>query len=209
MSTRSIYQKVCPSCATLVALNTGRCQCGYSFEGENHETNLLPEDQAAQEELLTEYLNARIGQAVTQLQTIQAALVSEPKNLDKVNKLMQAFSEVRELRAEIEAQSATMAEIKKAARTETGVEKNPVSETAATPASSLQPTQEFHAAQAAKIEQIMHAAGIDTKQCPKCHAVLPQRAALCFCGFAFARNNAASLAPNHAVTAAMEHRKNV
>ncbi len=212
MSARSIYQKVCPSCSTLVALDTDRCRCDYSFENEVQETELLPEERAAQEELLKEYLNARVSQALAQMETIQAALVNEPKNLDKANKLMQAFSEVRELRAEIEAQSAKVAEIRKAARAargELGVEKSPSAEPAATPAASLQPTQEFSAAQASKVEKVMHAAGIDIKECPKCHAVLPQRAALCFCGFAFAQNDAASLAPERAAAFTTEFRKNV
>jgi RNase H-fold protein (predicted Holliday junction resolvase) len=209
MSARSIYQKVCPSCSTLVALDTGRCKCGYSFEDEVQQTELLPEEQAAQEELLKEYLNARVSQALAQMETIQAALVNEPKNLDKANKLMQAFSEVRELRAEIEAQSAKVAEIRNAARAELDVENSPSAEPAATPAASSQPTQEFSAAQATTVEKIMHAAGIDTKECPKCHAVLPERAALCFCGYAFARNAAASLAPIHAASSATEYRKNV
>lgn len=211
MSTRSIYQKVCPCCSALVALDADRCECGYSFEAENRETELSPEELAVQQELLREYLEARINQAVAQLQTIQAALVSEPKNLDKANKLMQAFSEVRELRAEIEAQAAKVAAIRnaaRAAREESGMESDPEDVESAL-ATSLQPTPEFSAAQAAKVETIMRAAGIDTKECPKCHTVLPQRAALCFCGFAFTQNSTTSAVPKHAAASTTEYRKNI
>jgi len=62
MATSSIYHKACPSCATLVEVDVTQCSCGYSFETQSHESELLAIEQAAQEEqLLKEYLHARIG----------------------------------------------------------------------------------------------------------------------------------------------------
>jgi hypothetical protein len=51
------------------------------------------------------------------------------------------------------------------------------------------PAQAFRAAQARKAEQVMNAAGMRTKECTRCHAVVPERAALCFCGHVFAQAN--------------------
>jgi len=183
MATRSISHKTCPSCAPPVATDTKRCNCGYAFDAAGGEYDDRTAEQALQEEeLLQEYLDARIEQALAQLQAAQATLVTDPKNLDAADKLMRAFSEVRELRAERGTQAAKLAALKGRRTTVITEDVEPASATA--PISS-QPTAAFRAAQTAKIENIMKAAGIDTKECPKCHAVLPRPAVLCFCGFAF------------------------
>jgi hypothetical protein len=165
MATRSIYHKPCPSCAAAVNVDAAQCRCGYSFEMEIPEVDMLADDQQVQEqELLKEYLSARIAQAVDNLQDVQSALATDPKNLDKAGRLMKAYVALHELRTELDALSVTKA---------------------AEAASSQEPTEAFRAAQSQKAEQLMQAAGMETKNCPKCRTVLPQRAALCFCGFAF------------------------
>jgi hypothetical protein len=166
MPVRGIYQKSCPSCAKQVAIDADRCACGYSFVAGIDVAEVSEEDQLAQDTLVEEYIHARIGQALTRLQSLQSELLMDPKNLDKAGKLMRAFADVRELRAELDEHRA------RAGRS-------------AATQPSAQPTQAFRAAQAQKAEQAMHDAGISTKTCPKCQAVLPIPAALCFCGHGF------------------------
>jgi len=134
---------------------------------------MLADDQQEQE-LLKEYLNARIAQAVDNLESIQSALAADPMNLDKAGRLMKAYVALHELRTELDALAAPADAA------------TPVADAAsAEVATSQQPTETFRAAQAHKAEQLMKAVGMETKNCPKCRTVLPQRAALCFCGFAF------------------------
>jgi hypothetical protein len=194
MSTRSIYHKPCPSCAAAVVIEATHCRCGYAFDVQTTEADMLPDDQFAQEqELLREYLHARIGQAVDSLQNVQAALAADPKNLDKAARLMKAYVALHELRAE--AQSITPVEPPQVATT-------PPVETVAESAAAIpsaeagsdQDPTAFRAAQARKAEQVMKAAGMETKDCPKCRAVVPLHAALCFCGFAFSHPDT-SIAP--------------
>lgn len=137
---------------------------------------MLADDQQDQE-LLKEYLSARIAQAVDNLESVQTALATDPTNLDKAGRLMKAYVALHELRAELEALSES-------ADTTTPAED--AGSAGAETATSQQATEAFRAAQAHKAEQIMKAVGMETKNCPKCRTVLPQRAALCFCGFAFA-----------------------
>ncbi len=208
MATRNIYQKACPSCATLIEVDVKQCSCGYRFGVQQGEDELLPEDVAAQEEeLVKEYLDARVGQAVTQLQVSQAALANDPKNIKTANSVMRAFSEMRELRAELDAQTAKIAEarrIARAARIERGLNVEPSTEPADTAATSPQPTEEFRVAQSAKVEKIMRAAGMGTKECPKCHSVMPERAALCFCGYGFRNRNESGARPSEIPTVTVE-----
>src|SRR5690349_7714110 len=117
MAMRSIFQRACPACSTLVESDAKRCNCGYSFDTQSQENQFLPEDQAVQDEqLLKEYLDARIGQAVSELETIQASLTHDPKNLDKANHLLHAFAQVRDLRAELETQTKKITDAKIVAR---------------------------------------------------------------------------------------------
>lgn len=186
-----------------MSVETGatRCSCGYSFADVQVDSSVLvPEEQALQEEeLLKEYLDARIGQAVSELEELQASLVHDPKNLEKANNLLKSFAQVRELRSQRETQLAKIAEVKKAARAariERGIATN-IDDEIASVMASTEPTEAFRTSQAAKAEAAMKAAGMNIKTCPKCRTVLPESAGLCFCGFAFTQtgNNSASQRP--------------
>ncbi len=183
MATRSIYHKACPACAALIEVSLDQCHCGYSFSSVIENGELMTEEQTLRdEELLTEYLNARIGQAVTELQTVQKILSEDPKNMEKANKLMQAFMQVHELRTELEMQTTKLEQAKEAirvARQERGEEGLDVA------IESAEPTDEFRTAQSAKAGKIMQETDIKMKDCPKCRQTLPEPAVLCFCGFRF------------------------
>ncbi len=210
MATRSIYHKDCPSCGIVVGVDVKQCRCGYSFQ--TPEDKLLDEQQQAlqDEALLLEYLSARLAQSVANLQMRQTALTSDPKNLDKANSVMRAFADVRQSRTELNTQAAKMDESKKAVAT---VYAEPVTEASsdttavAAVASQQQPTDAFRAAQSAKAEAVMKAAGMVTKACPKCRAVVPERAVLCFCGHTFAAHAAGATLLKHPVALTAEHRK--
>lgn len=173
MSMRSIYHKACPSCAALIEVETGQCECGYSFDSSQQSDQLPDEFNTQDQELFREYLNARLAQAVSELQEIRSALVADPKNLQKAERVMRAYLALKELRQELDAQKIQSGDGK------TGDAGRAAEKTAAGP------TAAFRATQARKAEQVMNAAGMDTKSCPKCQAVMPERALLCFCGYSF------------------------
>ena len=165
MSRRSIYHKACPSCSTSVELAATQCVCGYLFDASSLESGAQVDEQSMQdEELLKEYLHARIGQAVEELKGLQTALATDPKNIDKANRLMKAYVALHDLRTELGSF---------------------LPDDNATSTASAEPGEAFRATQSLKAEQVMKAAGMSTKACPKCRAVMPEQAALCFCGFAF------------------------
>jgi len=187
MSRRSIYRKACPSCSTSVELAATQCVCGYLFDASSLESGEQMDEPSMQDdELLKEYLQARIGQAVEELKGLQTALAADPKNIDKANRLMKTYVALHDLRTEFGSFSP---------------------DDDATRATSAEPGEAFRAAQSLKAEQVMKAAGMNTKACPKCHAVMPEQAALCFCGFAFTHDSAD--VPQHTAAPAATTRKNV
>jgi hypothetical protein len=188
MSTRSIYHKACPSCAALVAVEATQCECGYTFDAALESADFETQDVSVQErELMREYLNARIAQAVDELTSVQTMLATDPKNLQTADRLMKAYVALHQLRRELDVQppttDASPGATNDAPRADAG-------DSAASPsAPAADPAQAFRAAQARKAEQVMNAAGMSTKECTRCHAVVPLRAALCFCGHVFARSD--------------------
>jgi hypothetical protein len=199
MSIRSIYHKACPACAAPISIGNERCHCGYSFAMATDADAISEEHQQLiqDEELLESYLGARLNQAVVQLQNMHSLLIADPKNLDKATSVLQTLGDVREIREQLQQQSARVAEAKRVARgTAESADEKPASESIAADAphaaASPEPTDAFRAAQAQKAALVMQAAGMNTKDCPKCKAVLPERAALCFCGNVFAQANTAA-----------------
>ena len=181
MSTHGIYQKTCPACVSQVPIDEQRCHCGYSFLGTGNTEELTADELDAQQQLEQEYIRARIVQASESLEALRTALSVDPKNLDKANNVMRAFADVRDLRTELQALSSPNVDL--IAATDKAIEAS----------MSQQAPAAFRAAQAEKAEKIMQAAGIATKECDKCHAVLPERAVLCFCGYVFSGVDAATL----------------
>ncbi len=182
MSAFSIYQKPCPACGLLVSTDTQRCDCGYAL-GSSGTDAPLPEEQLLQdEELFQAYLEARVDQMVTAVETARLDLLSDPTNSRKTAKLVHAIQEALSLRDQRDAQAAKIAEARRAVQIAKG---NNVSEN-----SSATPTEAFRAQQAAKVEKIMEAfKNTKTQECPHCNTVLPISSALCLCGYVFARDD--------------------
>jgi len=187
MSAYSIYQKPCPACGTVVSTGAKRCDCGYAF-GYSDETDLLPEEQALQEEELFEaYLAARVDQTVAKVESVRTELMADPADLRKANRLLEVVQEALILRDERDAQAAKTAQARNAAQAARG-EIAPAGPDV--PVQSDQPTEAFRAQQAAKAEKIVEAfSNTETKKCPHCNTVLPVTSALCFCGYNFSRHD--------------------
>lgn len=179
MRTYSIYQKPCPACGVVVAVETSYCACGYGFESVSGDER-PPEEQALlDEELFQAYLQARIDQAVETVEAARAEFAAESSDRRKTDRLIHAVQEALALRDERDAQTLKIAQLRDSipARTEA-------------PSLSAQPTEAFRAQQAAKAEKIMESfANTQTKTCPHCKTVLPVTSALCLCGYIYARND--------------------
>ncbi|HKQ30524.1 MAG TPA: zinc ribbon domain-containing protein [Burkholderiales bacterium] len=180
MATRGIFQKTCPSCTAQLSVDEERCNCGYSFRAEQS----LSEEEQAQQQLQFEYVKARLAQAMSTLESLHGTLLADPKNFDKANQLMKAYADVRVLRTELKELS-----VPTDATDLIGAAAKALEESAQM---SSQAPQAFHAVQTQKAEKIMQAAGMKTKECGKCHAILPERAVLCFCGYTFSDVDTAS-----------------
>ncbi|UCH53731.1 MAG: hypothetical protein JSW09_02745 [Pseudomonadota bacterium] len=167
MSSRSIFHKTCPECAAQVPVANESCDCGHRFVA-SIATN-AEELPGQDEDLFRAYLQARIGQAVTALEYERARLSIDPKDFDQAYRVMRALHDVQTLRAELNVQGG-----------------NAVEPAAAAAGGSKRPTEAFRSAQAAKASKAMEVfEGTSTKQCPKCHQILPISTVLCLCGFAF------------------------
>ena len=99
MLSRGIFQKTCPACATQVPTDALNCDCGFSFRNDDVESS--GEGGQAQQELMYEYVKARMAQALETLKSLHNELLTDPKNFEKANRLMKAYADVRELRAEM------------------------------------------------------------------------------------------------------------
>jgi hypothetical protein len=184
MPASSIYQKICPACASLLPREARRCDCGYSFEAQSASVAPSAEEQALREsELLEAYLQARVEQAVAVLEGAQAGLSKDPKNFDKAAAVLQALRDIRQLRAELNAQTARTVEARNAITTARGdLSDTPIHE----PPASTQPTDAFRAEQTARAANVVqNFDGTQAKECPACKTWLPATSALCFCGHSF------------------------
>ena len=179
MRTYSIYQKPCPACGTVVAVDAISCDCGYSFDSADKD-ELLSEEQALQEEELFEaYLAARIDQAVAMVESARAELAADISSQRNADKLLRAVQEALALRDERDAQAARIAQIRESLTSKPDA-----------PTLAAQPTEAFRAQQSAKAEKIMEGfVNTQTKTCQHCRTVLPVTSALCLCGYNFARND--------------------
>ncbi len=117
MKTRSIFEKVCPSCMATLATDAKQCACGYDFAQDQSEAGLSSEEiRLKAEELYENYLAARANQAAEAVKTAQAQFACDPSNPDKSGRVGDAIREAREAQTALQAQSARIAEMKKTLR---------------------------------------------------------------------------------------------
>jgi len=99
----SIFQRVCPQCATTNSVSSLHCGCGYNFDGSPTTSH----DQAAQDEqLYLDYLAARVAQAAEALDFARAAAHREPESHALAAEVIAAEQSLRTARAEHAEQAA-------------------------------------------------------------------------------------------------------
>lgn len=101
--TRSVPERVCPSCARQVPPDELACECGREFTDAGSAAG--PVDASPDEpgqELFVSYLIARVEQAREALDSIRDELAGEPGDLGKAMEVMEAVQELRIARAELD-----------------------------------------------------------------------------------------------------------
>lgn len=120
MTTRSIFQKVCPSCMITVSLDTSECTCGYHFDHDDADTSLSSEEiRLKAEELYASYLAARAEQAANAIMTAQAEFTRDPTSVEKSDRVADAIHAAQAAKTALAAQSVRIAEMKKVLQTAT------------------------------------------------------------------------------------------
>ena len=115
MTARSIFQKVCPECMATVPLDTRECSCGHQLDHDDTDAVLSSEEiRLKAEELYENYLAARVEQAAKAVKTSQAEFARDPSNTGKSDHIASAIHEVQLAESALAAQSARVAEMKKA-----------------------------------------------------------------------------------------------
>lgn len=115
MSTRNIFQKICPACMSTLALDARQCACGHDFDHDQPDESLSSvEIRLKAEELYESYLAARAHQAATTAKTARAEFARDPANPSIAERLTAAADEARAAAAALAEQSARIAEMKKA-----------------------------------------------------------------------------------------------
>lgn len=117
MTTRSIFQKVCPSCMITTSLDTRECSCGHQFDHDDTDANLSSEEiRLKAEQLYESYLAARAEQAAKAVKAAQAAFAADPSNQDKSERVASTINEAQTAAAVVTAQSARITEMKQTMR---------------------------------------------------------------------------------------------
>ena len=115
MTTRSIFQKICPACMITLPLDVSHCACGHEFDHDDPDAMLSSEAiRLKAEELYENYLAARAEQAASAVMNAQAEFARDPVSLQKSQRVANAIQESEEARAALAAQSARVAEMRKA-----------------------------------------------------------------------------------------------
>jgi len=114
VTSRSIFQKICPDCMNTLALDSHHCACGHQFDHDNNEADLSSEEIRLQaEELYENYLAARVEQSTAAIQAAEAEHNRDPENMQKAFRVTDLINESEDARRALAAQSARVAEIKK------------------------------------------------------------------------------------------------
>jgi hypothetical protein len=114
-TTRSIFQKICPACMVTLALDARECNCGHQFDHDDNDASLSSEEIRLQaEELYENYLAARAEQASSAVMTAQSESAREPASAQKSQRVANLIQEAEAARAALTAQSARVAEMRRA-----------------------------------------------------------------------------------------------
>jgi hypothetical protein len=103
----SIFEKICPQCASSKPVTTVRCTCGYCFESDKLDGSMAAlENEAQEEKLYLDYLTARLAQAEEDLKRARAAAAEDPESHNKAAEVLAAEQAMLSARAELSEQVA-------------------------------------------------------------------------------------------------------
>jgi len=98
-----------------VPLDTRECSCGHQLDHDDTDAALTSEEiRLKAEELYENYLSARVEQAAKAVKTAQADFARDPTSLGKSDHVASAIREAQMAESALAAQSARVAEMKKA-----------------------------------------------------------------------------------------------
>jgi hypothetical protein len=98
-----------------LALNARECACGHQFDHDDNAASLSSEEIRLQaEELYENYLAARAEQASSAVMTAQSEFARDPASAQKSQHVANLIQEAEAARAALTAQSARVAEMRKA-----------------------------------------------------------------------------------------------
>jgi hypothetical protein len=105
----SIFQKLCPSCATSVPVGTALCECGHVFVADGADSGPSTEESLLRdEELYESYLAARAVQAQEAARAAVDIHAEEPDNADKHAAAELAKEVAKSLEADLREQRAKL-----------------------------------------------------------------------------------------------------
>lgn len=98
-----------------LALDARECSCGHQFDHDDNDASLSSEEIRLQaEELYENYLAARAEQASSAVMTAQSEFARDPASAQKSQRVANLIQEAEAARAALTAQSARVAEMRKA-----------------------------------------------------------------------------------------------
>lgn len=109
----SIFQKVCPACASNVSVSAETCSCGHRFESETEAGSSI-EAALRDEELYETYLIARAEQAKQATLAAFEAHSADPSNASKTAALELSRGVAKEVEEDLRAQREKIAALRNA-----------------------------------------------------------------------------------------------
>ena len=111
----SIFQKLCPGCASSVAIGLARCNCGHVFESATN--SLSPLEQSLRDEELYEgYLAARAEQSRQAALTADEALAEDRSNPDLMSAAALSHEVAKSIESDLAEQRKKLSAIRAALR---------------------------------------------------------------------------------------------
>jgi len=111
----SIFQKLCPDCASSVAIGAARCDCGHNFESAAHDQSPL-EATLRDEELYEGYLAARAEQARQAARIADEALTRHTSDPNLVSAAALAQEVAKSIDSDLAEQQSKIAAIRNVLR---------------------------------------------------------------------------------------------
>lgn len=118
-SSLSIFQKLCPSCASSLPVGAARCDCGHEFESDGPGSTSAEEASLRDEELYENYLVARAAQAQEAASAAQDAVADDPGSQEKNSAAELAREVARSIQSDLAEQRRKVEALRATIRTVT------------------------------------------------------------------------------------------